>query len=73
MRDSAAILRNHHASSVSRSSLRQSCTFQNNSQSASLSIQEYGTCLHGFLLGLCIEGGLALGLYGLYYVGHLIR
>jgi len=43
------------------------------SESNSLSLQEYGTCFHGFLLGLCLEVTLALGLYGVYYVSHHIR
>jgi hypothetical protein len=73
MQDSVAILSNRHDSSISRSLMGESRSFRNESGTASFSIQEYGTCLHGFLLGLCIEGGLALALYGLYVVGHMIQ
>jgi hypothetical protein len=73
MQDSAAILGNRHDSRVSRSLVGESRSFRHDSETGTLSIQEYGTCLHGFLLGLCIEGGLALALYGLYVVGHMIQ
>jgi hypothetical protein len=37
----------------------------------SLSIREYGNCVQGFLVGLCLEGVLALCLYGVYHIGHI--
>jgi hypothetical protein len=40
---------------------------------AHLSIRHYGICLQGFLVGLCLEGVLALGLYGLYQVAYVSR
>jgi hypothetical protein len=73
MRDSVAIPGNRHDSRASRSLAAESYSFRSESESASLSIQEYGSCLHGFFLGLCIQGGLALALYGLYVVGHMIQ
>jgi hypothetical protein len=39
----------------------------------SLSIREYGSCLQGFVAGLCLEGMLALCLYGVYHIGHVVR
>lgn len=56
----------------------QSCTCEgsalsNESGSTSLSLRDYGTCFQGFLLGLCVEGALALCLYGVYYVSHGAR
>jgi hypothetical protein len=40
---------------------------------AHLSIRHYGICLQGFLVGLCLEGALALCLYGLYQVAYASR
>ena len=39
----------------------------------SLSFREYGTCIQGFVVGLCLEGVLALCLYGVYHIGHVVR
>jgi hypothetical protein len=39
----------------------------------SLSIREYGNCIQGFVVGLCLEGVLALCLYGIYHIGHVVR
>jgi hypothetical protein len=37
------------------------------------SIREYGNCVQGFVAGLCLEGALALCLYGMYHIGHILR
>jgi hypothetical protein len=29
--------------------------------------------MQGFVVGLCLEGVLALCLYGVYHIGHLVR
>ncbi|MFZ0301706.1 MAG: hypothetical protein WAL75_03435 [Terracidiphilus sp.] len=39
----------------------------------SLTIREYGNCIQGFFVGLCLEGVLALCLYGVYHIGHIVR
>jgi hypothetical protein len=67
----SALLKDRHTGSVLRSSVCEGPALE--SESNSLSLQEYGTCFHGFLLGLCLEVTLALGLYGVYYVSHHIR
>ena len=36
------------------------------------SIREYGNCIRGFVVGLCLEGALALCLYGMYHLGHIL-
>jgi hypothetical protein len=69
----SAILENRHAAPILRSSAYEVSATRNASNSASLSLREYGTCFHGFLLGLCLEGAFALCLYGVYYVSHVIR
>jgi hypothetical protein len=38
----------------------------------SMSLQEYGSCVQGFLVGLMLEGALALCLYGMYRLGHIL-
>ena len=48
-------------------------SFAQESDLESLSMQEYGNCIQGFLVGLCLEGVLALCLYGVYHIGHVIR
>jgi tetrahydromethanopterin S-methyltransferase subunit B len=48
-------------------------SFTPNSNLESLTIREYGNCMQGFLVGLCLEGVLALCLYGVYHIGHLVR
>ncbi len=73
MRNPSATLSGLQTSSSSSSSTTEHHSFKRDTASASFSFREYSTCLHGFLLGLCIEGGLALGLYGLYYIGHTIK
>lgn len=40
---------------------------------ASPSIRQYGSCIKGFMAGLCMEGALALGLYAMYHLGHMLR
>jgi hypothetical protein len=37
------------------------------------SIREYGNFIHAFVAGLCLEGVLALCLYGVYHIGHIVR
>ena len=49
------------------SSLAQSANLE------SFTIQEYGNCIQAFVVGLCLEGALALCLYGVYHIGHIIR
>jgi tetrahydromethanopterin S-methyltransferase subunit B len=54
----------------------QSSSFAQDANLESLSIREYGNCIQGFVVGLCLEGVLALCLYGVYhigYIGHVIR
>jgi hypothetical protein len=69
----SALLEDRHNATAMRSSVCEGSALTIESESNSLSLQEYGTCLHGFLLGLCLEGTLALGLYGIYYISHVIR
>jgi hypothetical protein len=69
----SAILEDRHTATALRNSVCEGSALTIESESNSLSLQEYGTCFHGFLLGLCLEGTLALGLYGIYYVSHVIR
>jgi hypothetical protein len=38
-----------------------------------LSIREYANFVHAFVAGLCLEGVLALCLYGVYHIGHVVR
>jgi tetrahydromethanopterin S-methyltransferase subunit B len=52
---------------------RESSSFAQETDLESLSIREYGNCMQGFLVGLCLEGVLALCLYGVYHIGHVIR
>jgi hypothetical protein len=51
----------------------ESSSFSQETELESLSIREYGNCMQGFLVGLCLEGVLALCLYGVYHIGHVIR
>ena len=37
------------------------------------SISVYGRCLRGFMVGLCLEGVLALGLYAMYHLGRFLH
>jgi hypothetical protein len=39
----------------------------------SASIRVYGSCVKGFMAGLCMEGALALCLYGIYHLGHILH
>lgn len=48
-------------------------SFAQEAELESLSIREYGNCVQGFLAGLCLEGVLALCLYGVYHIGHVVR
>jgi tetrahydromethanopterin S-methyltransferase subunit B len=50
-----------------------SSSFAQESDLESLSIKEYGNCIQGFLVGLCLEGVLALCLYGVYHIRYVIR
>jgi len=68
-----AILEDRHTATALRSSVCEDSSLRIESESNSLSLREYGSCFHGFLLGLCLEGSLALCLYGVYYVTHVIR
>ena len=69
----SSLLENCQTVAELRSSAYEGSAVRTESKSTSLSLQEYGTCFHGFLLGLCLEGALALGLYGVYCVSHVIR
>jgi len=69
----SALLEDRHTTSVLRSSVCEDAVLRKESESNSLSLREYGSCFQGFLLGLCLEGALALCLYGVYYVSHVIR
>lgn len=54
----------------------ESSSFAQDANEDSLSMREYGNCVQGFVVGLCLEGVLALCLYGVYhigYIGHVIR
>lgn len=51
----------------------ESRTLAQETRPAHLSIRHYGICLQGFLVGLCLEGALALCLYGLYRVAYASR
>lgn len=39
----------------------------------SLFVRAYGNCVQAFVVGLCLEGVLALCLYGVYHIGHVVR
>jgi hypothetical protein len=52
---------------------REVSSFAQESDLGSLSMQGHGNCIKGFLVGLCLEGALALCLYGVYHIGHVIR
>ncbi len=69
----SALLENCQTVPELRSSAYEDSALRRESKSTSLSLQEYGTCFHGFLLGLCLQGALALGLYGVYCISHIIR
>jgi len=73
MQVSTAILQNRPTAPALRTATREGLTFENTRAQESLSIREYGSCFHGFFLGLCLEGALALCLYGIYLFGHVIR
>ena len=62
-----------HTAPTLRSCTCEGSAVSNESMSTSLSLREYGTCFHGFLLGLCVEGALAFCLYGIYYVSRVMR
>jgi hypothetical protein len=40
-------------------------------QSPSISV--YGRCIRGFMVGICLEGVLALCLYGIYHLGQILH
>ena len=37
------------------------------------SIREYSSCVKGFMAGLFMEGALALSLYAMYHLGHMLH
>ena len=48
-------------------------SFASETNLESFSIRESGNCIQGFLVGLCLEGGFALCLYGIYHIQHIVR
>ena len=36
-------------------------------------ISLYGRCIRGFMVGLCLEGVLALCIYGIYHLHQILR
>ena len=48
-------------------------SFASETDLESLSIRESGNCIQGFLVGLSLEGVLALCLYGVYHIVHIVR
>jgi len=55
------------------SSAVESSSFGQDANLESLTIREYGNCIQGFFVGLCLEGVLALCLYGVYHIGHVVH
>ena len=58
---------------VMKSSASEASSLVQNANPQSLSIREYGICIQTFVVGLCLEGVLALCLYGVYHIGHVAR
>ncbi len=73
MGTTASMLRDAPTDSMFSSSAWESRAIGNQEPPAHLSIRHYGICLQGFLVGLCLEGALALCLYGLYQVAYAGR
>jgi hypothetical protein len=55
------------------SSVREPSALQRETHKSTASIREYASCAQGFVAGLCLEGALALCLYGMYHIGHILR
>lgn len=73
MLTTASILRNAPTDAMFLSSACEPRALAKEELPAHLSIRHYGICLQGFLVGLCLEGALALCLYGLYQVAYVSR
>lgn len=73
MGTTVSVLRGTHTDSMLLSSACESRTLAQETRPAHLCIRNYGICLQGFLVGLCLEGALALCLYGLYQVAYSSR
>jgi hypothetical protein len=55
------------------SSVCEPSALQRETHKSTASIREYANCAQGFVAGLCLEGALALCLYGMYHIGHILR
>jgi hypothetical protein len=73
MQATATLLMDAHTGSASMSPVCEPSSFALETDFESSSIQVHGNCIQGFLVGLCLEGVLALCLYGVYHIGHVIR
>jgi hypothetical protein len=45
----------------------------NETPQSGASMRVYGRCIRGFMAGLCMEGLLALSLYGIYHLGQILH
>ncbi len=68
-----SILSNTQSDCILLSSARETSSYAKESGGASTSIRHYAICLQVFVVGLCLEGVLALCLYGLYHVAYSSR
>jgi hypothetical protein len=73
MGTTVSALRGTHTDSMLLSAASESRTLVQEARPAHLSIRHYGICLQGFVVGLCLEGALALCLYGLYQFAYAGR
>jgi hypothetical protein len=60
-------------SSAMLSSVCEAPAFTSETYEATASYREYGSCIQGFMVGLFLEAALALCLYGMYHLGHVLR
>ncbi|MGB6134362.1 MAG: hypothetical protein WCC14_15680 [Acidobacteriaceae bacterium] len=73
MQATASLNLKAHSVPSTTSSIVEASSFAQNANPESLSLRDYGNCIQGFVVGLCLEAMLALGLYGVYHIGHFVR
>ena len=73
LRAPVSILSNTQSDCIVLSSAREPSSYAKESGSASTSVRHYAICLQVFVVGLCLEGALALCLFGLYHVAYARR
>ena len=71
METAVSLLKDTHTDTSLLSSASVPCDPANGTGRAS--IRHYGICLQGFLVGLCLEGALALCLCALYRIAYASR